>query len=110
VVGEIDERLQNLLAATLADAGADILATGSGDRPDLVLVMLDRFETVDAVVHARVRGRGAPVIALLPLTDPVWAHGAMIAGAVDCWALDRPMEELKDAIIKRIGYHARRGR
>ena len=79
-----DESLASLLADVLGDLGiALFLDAGDAARPDLVLT------------HARDCAATAPVVVLLPFADERLVSRALCQGARACFALGRPLDELR---------------
>ncbi|RKG69066.1 DNA-binding response regulator [Corallococcus sp. CA054B] len=92
-----DESLASLLADVLGDLGiALFLDAGDAARPDLVLAHVERGEAILPVLtHARDCAAAAPVVVLLPFADERLVSRALCQGARACFALGRPLDELR---------------
>ncbi|HEY3352752.1 MAG TPA: hypothetical protein VGQ83_05860 [Polyangia bacterium] len=67
--------------------------------PDLVLVAVEHGHVTLRVAAARERAHGAPVLAILRLSDAKLAGRALAAGAHACYALDTSLEYLRDQVL-----------
>ncbi|GMU01749.1 hypothetical protein KH5H1_58690 [Corallococcus caeni] len=92
-----DESLASLLADVLGDLGiALFLDAGDAARPDLVLAHVERGEAILPVLtRARACAAAAPVVVLLPFADERLVSRALCQGARACFALGRPLDELR---------------
>jgi len=91
-----DESLRSLLSDVLGDMGIPLEADGAGARPDVVLALVQREDSVPGVLRAVEEASGAaPVIVLLPFEDERLRCLAMRLGARSCYALGTPLEALK---------------
>ncbi|MCY1022386.1 DNA-binding response regulator [Pyxidicoccus sp. MSG2] len=93
-----DASLSSLLTDVLGELGIALELDGPGlaVRPDLVLVHVERGEGIQRLL-ARARelmGQG-PLIVLVPFADERLVQLALRLGARDCFALGRPLEELR---------------
>ena len=96
---EADESLRSLLRDVLDDMGIALRPFGTVERPDVVLALVQREDSVSRVL--RVAGNeagGAPVCVLLPFEDERLRRLALSLGAYGCYALGTPLEELKELL------------
>ena len=93
-----DASLSSLLADVLGELGIALELDGPGlaARPDLVLVHVERGEGIQRLLaRARELMRHGPLIVLVPFADERLVQLALRLGARDCFALGRPLEELR---------------
>lgn len=91
-----DESLRSLLSDVLGDMGLALCSGGTGARPDVVLALVQRGESISWVLQAAGNESGlAPVVVLLPFDDERLRRSALNLGARGCYALGTPLEELK---------------
>ena len=103
-----DESLRALLSDVLEDMGLSLRSSGeeagAGARPDVVLALVQREESVPRVLRVAGDEAGAaPVVALLPFEDERLRRLAMSLGARDCYALGTPLEVLKRLLRNLMG-------
>jgi DNA-binding NtrC family response regulator len=79
-------------------------------RPDLVLVAVERGQVDRRLAAARDRARGAPVVAVLRSSDVELAGDALAAGAHAFHALDTSLEYLRATVLILLGLNAARDR
>jgi DNA-binding NarL/FixJ family response regulator len=99
--GAAENELRAVLVDILADA--DIALDDAAVWPDVVLAFIGRDDVEEVIAAARNRGRGAPVIAVLPFLDERLVRRAHAAGATGFWPLDASTEELRrtlDAMVR----------
>ncbi|MET0403953.1 MAG: DNA-binding response regulator [Cystobacter sp.] len=98
-----DESLRSLLSDVLGDMGIPLEVEGRGTRPDVVLALVQREDSVPGVLRAVAEASGeAPVIVLLPFEDERLRCLAMRLGARSCYALGTPLETLK-RLVRDVG-------
>lgn len=93
-----DASLSSLLTDVLGELGIALELDGPGAaaRPDLVLVHAERGEAIQRLLNrARELLRQGPLIVLVPFADERLVQLALRLGARDCFALGRPLEELR---------------
>ena len=91
-----DESLRSLLRDVLGDMGIVLEEDGGGERPDVVLALVQREDSVSGVLRGAGETSGpTPIIVLLPFEDERLRCLAMRLGARSCYALDTPLEVLK---------------
>lgn len=94
-----DASLSSLLTDVLGELGIALDLDGPGMavvRPDLVLVHVERGEGIQRLLdRARELMRQGPLIVLVPFADERLVQLALRLGARDCFALGRPLEELR---------------
>ncbi|ATB30122.1 DNA-binding response regulator [Melittangium boletus] len=91
-----DESLRSLLSDVLGDMGIRLAPDVGGERPDVVLALVEREDSVPRVLRAVEESSGpAPVLVLLPFEDERLRCLAMRLGAQGCYALGTPLESLK---------------
>ena len=95
-----DESLRSLLSDVLGDMGIPLQEDGGGARPDVVLALVEREDSVRGVLR-EVSG-AVPVIVLLPFEDERLRCLAMRLGARSCYALGTPLEALK-RLLREVG-------
>ena len=93
-----DAPLTALLADVLRDEGIRLAAPGAA-AADVVLALVGRTEALAPVL----RRAAAPVIVLLPFAEERLAHRALELGARGCFALGRPLEELRALVRGALG-------
>ncbi|HET9449785.1 MAG TPA: DNA-binding response regulator [Aggregicoccus sp.] len=84
-----DAPLTALLADVLRDEGVRLAPPGAG--ADVVLALVGRSEALAPVLRRAV----GPVIVLLPFADERLQRRALELGAHGCFALGRPLAELR---------------
>lgn len=112
-----DESLTALLVDVLGELGIALDSGGAGAvGPDVVLVHAERGEGILRLLRqARELSRGGPVIVLVPFADERLVQLALRLGARDCFALGRPLEELRRVLLahvpgsRRPSFHASGG-
>ncbi|QRK10754.1 DNA-binding response regulator [Archangium violaceum] len=93
---DADESLRSLLSDVLSDMGIALRPWGGAERPDVVLALVQREDSVSRVLEVAGNEAGpAPVFALLPFEDERLRRLAMSLGAQGCYALGTPLESLK---------------
>jgi DNA-binding NarL/FixJ family response regulator len=99
-----DESLRSLLSDVLGDMGFALCSGGSEARPDVVLVLVQRGDSVSRVLQVSGNESGpAPVVVLLPFDDERLRRSALKLGARGCYALGTPLEELKGLLRDVVG-------
>ena len=99
-----DESLRALLSDVLEDMGLLLRGSGAGARPDVVLALVQREDSVPRVLRVAGDEAGAaPVVVLLPFEDERLRQLAMSLGARDCYALGTPLERLKRLLHHLVG-------
>ncbi len=93
-----DVPLTALLTDVLRDEGVRLAAPGAA-APDVVLALVGRTEALAPVL----RRAAAPVIVLLPFAEERLARRALELGARGCFALGRPLEELRALVRGALG-------
>lgn len=100
-----DTSLSSLLADVLGELGIalDLDEAGLAVRPDLVLVHVERGAGIQRLLgRAReVMGLG-PIIVLVPFADERLVQLAIRLGARDCFALGRPLDELRRVLLAHL--------
>jgi hypothetical protein len=110
LLGEIHERLQELLGDVVGELGAELMVTEEralpparaheGSAPDLVLVVVGRHDLDLLVTEAKQRARGAPVLAILPILDGPRTHQILQLGADATYELATPLRELRATLVR----------
>ncbi len=97
-----DDTLQSLLSDVLEEVGIHVSTrAGPGLRPELVLVLVQRSESMlSALQRARDGTYPAPVFVLVPFADERQIQLALRLGARGCFALGRPLEELRRMLLE----------
>ena len=95
--GAAENELRAVLVDILADV--DITLDDSAMWPDVVLAFIGRDDVEEVVAAARTRGRGAPVIAVLPFLDERLVRRAHATGATGFWPLDTSTRELRQTLL-----------
>ena len=100
-----DTSLSSLLADVLGELGIALDLDGGGlpVRPDLVLVHVERGAGIQRLLgRAReVMGSG-PIIVLVPFADERLVQLAIRMGARGCFALGRPLDELRRVLLAHL--------
>lgn len=100
-----DTSLSSLLADVLGELGIALDLDGAAPavRPDLVLVHVERGAGLQRLLgRAReVMGLG-PIIVLVPFADERMVQLALRLGARDCFALGRPLDELRRVLLAHL--------
>ena len=91
--GAAENELRAVLVDVLAELAIDL--DDSCRWPDLVLAFIGRDDVEEVIAAARARGKGAPVIAVLPFLDERLIRRAHATGAAGFWPLDRSTRELR---------------
>jgi hypothetical protein len=100
----LDESLAELLSEMLADMGFESGFLGPGMlRPDMVVVLVERWEDADGLIGSARKAHDAPVVALVPFFDDALKSQALLAGADECCALGEPLEALETALLRIAG-------
>ena len=88
----------------LAELGIALeLSAAAADRPDLVLVHVERGESLPCQLHlAREFSPQGPIIVLVPFADERLVGLALRLGARDCFALGRPLDELRRVLMAHV--------
>ncbi|WP_426757452.1 DNA-binding response regulator [Myxococcus sp. Y35] len=99
-----DASLGSLLMDVLAELGIALeLSAPEDGRTDLVLVHVERGESLQRQLQrARELSAQAPVIVLVPFADERLVGLALRLGARDCFALGRPLEELRRVLLAHV--------
>ena len=101
---DADESLSSLLSDVLADMGIALRPRGGAERPDVVLALVQREDSMSRVLRVAGNEAGpAPVFALLPFEDERLRRLAVSLGARDCYALGTPLESLKELLRNVVG-------
>lgn len=96
---DADESLRSLLSDVLGDMGIALRAGGGVERPDVVLALVQREDSMSRVLRVAGNEAGAaPVFALLPFEDERLRRMAVSLGARGCYALGTPLELLKELL------------
>ncbi|WP_338023445.1 DNA-binding response regulator [Archangium primigenium] len=91
-----DESLRALLRDVLDDMGIRLAPEEDAARPDVVLALVEREDSVSRVLQEVAEASGpTPVLVLLPFEDARLRCLAMRLGARGCYALGTPLESLK---------------
>ncbi len=99
-----DESLRSLLSDVLDDMGLALCSGGGEARPDVVLVLVQRGDSVSRALQVSGNESGpAPVVVLLPFDDERLRSSALSLGARGCYALGTPLEELKGLLRDVVG-------
>nr|WP_211194145.1 response regulator [Pyxidicoccus fallax] len=104
-----DSSLGSLLTDVLGELGIalDVGDTGPTVRPDVVLAHAERGEAIlPLLARARELTPEGPVIVLVPFADERLVRLALRLGARDCFALGRPLDELRRVLLAHLP-HAR---
>jgi len=103
----LDESLAGLLSEMLADMGFESGFSGPELlRPDVVVVLVDRWEDAGGLIGSARAAHAAPVVALVPFFDDDLKRQALVAGADECCSLGEPLEAL-ETVLQRITGQAR---
>jgi DNA-binding NarL/FixJ family response regulator len=96
-----DDSVAALLIDVLTEVGVTLhVGTARSVRPDLVLVQLDRGQSLlSALQSARDGTYPAPVFILLPFADERMMQRALRLGARGCFALGQPLEGLRRMVL-----------
>nr|WP_225937843.1 DNA-binding response regulator [Myxococcus sp. RHSTA-1-4] len=100
-----DASLGSLLADVLGELGItlDVEAPGSAVPPDVVLAHVERGEAILPLLQrARELTAEGPVIVLVPFADERLVRLALRLGARDCFALGRPLDELRRVLLAHL--------
>lgn len=91
----------------LAELGIALeLSAPTGGRPDLVLVHVERGEGLQRQLQrARELAPHEPIIVLVPFADERLVGLALRLGARDCFALGRPLGELRRVLLAHVPGH-----
>lgn len=99
-----DESLRALLSDVLGDMGLTLCGRADEARPDVVLALVQRGESVSRVLQVAGNESGlTPVVVLLPFDDERLRRSALNLGARGCYALGTPLEELKGLLRDVVG-------
>jgi hypothetical protein len=100
-----DASLSSLLADVLGELGIalDLDGAGAVARPDLVLVHAERGASIQRLLGRALEVMGpGPIIVLVPFADERLVQLAIRMGARDCFALGRPLEELRRLLLAHL--------
>ncbi len=101
---DADESLRSLLSDVLGDMGIALRAAGDAVRPDVVLALVQREDSVSRVLKvAGTEAGAAPVFVLLPFEDERLRRLALSLGASGCYALGTSLELLKGLLRNVVG-------
>jgi hypothetical protein len=101
---DADESLRSLLSDVLGDMGIALRPGGGMERPDVVLALVQREDSMSRVLRVAGNEAGAaPVFALLPFEDERLRRQAVSLGARGCYALGTPLESLKELLRDVVG-------
>ncbi|MBL8955516.1 MAG: DNA-binding response regulator [Myxococcaceae bacterium] len=107
VFGESDA-FHALLVDVLRDLRVEPeFVEGSAARPDLVFAMVRQGDVFGVLELARRAAHGAPIVAVMSLTDPKVAQRADLGGAHDICTLDGPLDDLRRALLRALERQAR---
>ncbi|MBJ6762541.1 DNA-binding response regulator [Myxococcaceae bacterium JPH2] len=96
-----DDSLAALMSDVLADLGIALAPREepSGGGWDVVLAHVERGAAILPVLQrARAQAAQAPVLVLVPFSDERLVQLALRLGARGCFALGRPLQELRDML------------
>lgn len=94
VTGECDPALRAVLADVIEEVGLVHAARPETMAPDVLLAVVSCNDATGVITSARSRAGGAPVVAILAMSDVQTAARAMAAGASACYALDTSLDRL----------------
>lgn len=95
-----DASLTSLLVDVLGELGISLAGAG---KPDLVLVHAERGEGILRLLgQARELSPGGPIVVLVPFADERLVQLALRLGARDCFALGRPLDELRRILLAHV--------
>ncbi|MFP2907638.1 DNA-binding response regulator [Pyxidicoccus sp. 3LFB2] len=100
-----DASLSSLLADVLGELGIALDVDGAARtaRPDLVLMHVERGAGIQRLLwQAREVVGDGPIIVLVPFADERLVQLAIRLGARDCFALGRPLEELRRLLLAHL--------
>jgi len=102
VFGDSDA-LRGLLVDMLRDLRVELeFADGGGARPDLVFAVVRQGDVFGVIELARRAAFGAPIVAVMALSDPKVAQRAALGGANAICALDGPLDDLRHALLRAL--------
>ncbi len=100
--GESDD-FRALLIDVLRDLRVELdFLEQSLSRPDLVFAMVRQGDVFGVLELARRAAYGAPIVAVMSLSDPKLAQRADLGGANTICALDGPLDDLRRALLKAL--------
>ncbi|XXF78322.1 DNA-binding response regulator [Myxococcaceae bacterium GXIMD 01537] len=100
VLHAADASLEALLRDVLSDLGIEVRGAGdAGARPDVVLALVQRGDSVPRVLETAGAPR-APVVLVLPFADERLVRHAVNQGARGCYALGTPLDELRRLLME----------
>lgn len=96
-----DDSLAALLNDVLSEVGITLhVGEARSARPDLVLVQIERGESLLSVLQSARDGTyPAPIFILLPFADERMMQRALRLGARGCFALGQPLEGLRRMVL-----------
>ncbi|WP_164019680.1 DNA-binding response regulator [Pyxidicoccus trucidator] len=100
-----DASLSSLLADVLGELGIAVELDGGAltVRPDLALVHVERGASIQRLLwRAREVTGDGPIIVLVPFADERLVQLAIRLGARDCFALGRPLDELRRVLLAHL--------
>jgi hypothetical protein len=105
------EAFRALLVDVLRDLRVELeFHEPGGAKPDLVFAMVRQGDVFGVLELARRGAYGAPIVAVMALTDAKVEQRAVLGGAHIVCALDGPLDRLRDALIDALARQAlRRG-
>lgn len=99
VVGRGRNALAPLISAVAREIGREVAWGSQEDALDLVFAVVTPCDATDILREAYDRGRGGPVIALLPTSDETLAKQSLACGARAWYALDTPPQLLRFVML-----------
>lgn len=104
---------QALLVDVLRDLRVELEfegGPGESGRPDLVFAMVRQGDVFGVIELARRAAGGAPIVAVMALSDVKVAQRAELGGANAVCALDGPLDDLRRALLQALERQALRRR
>jgi hypothetical protein len=106
--GESDA-FRALLVDVLGDMRVELETHEGGQaRPDLVFAMVRQGDVFGVLELAKRAAHGAPIVAVMALSDAKVAQRAGLGGAHIICALDEPLDGLRRALVEALARQARR--
>jgi hypothetical protein len=106
LLGECADSLRSVLNDVFDEFGVRLDPDVPAIPPDLVVAIVEHNDATAILTAAKLLAGGAPIVVIIAIGDDRLVNFAIMFGAAACYAMDTPLDCLRDVLRAVLGVQA----